>query len=307
MNAFILITAFLIGISAASAEVRWVGTPFWQTPIETDVQTEMTGASSELKDACAEFEKFIFEASSDREYQKDILELYRSLPLTSSMSLRFSHSMKLSAKYRSNVKTGNLSDLVQTASKKDQLPNFSYEASEVILQDIGDPVVVSGAQSLLAVARSLGLSDEAVQLKSRPDGFYVEFSGKDAVCDLLAGRAHLQSKAKVAGRITLEEQLRISSLYGAISDITNKILKQNSSQVRAALLGFRLGGHLASQKDVSTAQAEKQMLAVLEKFFVQEKMQPNHFWQNLPGGEKTFSVDGISNEIDADLKIFFKE
>jgi hypothetical protein len=298
-------------VSPAMAAVSWVQTPFWQTVFETNYSIALQNTNTEIAGECRDFQKWTYDDQGVLKVtDASAFQGYNRLGLPSDMiHSDFYLEMKLGIAPNLiladlSASSPNLATAAQEKAKTDVLPGYTQAPAQIALapESFQLPLrIEKQPQSLSAAGEKLGVLPGALKIISHTDGYYLVLTSKDIACDLLSHHADLAQKAKASVKIALNKVVELGNFYDKIQDISTAALDKSSSpQIRAALLGFRLGGFLSQSG--TPEKVESQLLQILTQFFEIENMSPNKNWSDA-FGKKILDVPGMSPNVDINIQI----
>ncbi len=306
----------IISISATPlfAGVAWVQTPFWQAPYENSQTLNTAKPTNELVEECKYFESKVWDKNGNNKIlDPSDFEMLNTMALPSDMTNQFFYT-ELKTDVTNNLVIGdhletntNIVKMVVENEKSDSLPFYSQVPSQIQI----DPKSLSNIattiekqeKSLIAMNEQLSLPKRTAVLMQKGGSFFVVFRSKDIICDLLAHRANIKIKAKAQIKIILDNQIKLQNTYSELQSLSQSIMDRSKSQrVRAALIGYKIGGFFENRQTLPKERVENHILQFMNQFFDLETMEPNKNWKEA-FGKKILDVDGISQSVDVNLAI----
>ena len=306
-------SVFFLNIPAL-AGMGLVQTNFWQAPYPQEYELKVKNISQELKESCQHIDKIAWdEEGATSIWKADQMIRLRSAPLPSQNEDQFQVDFKIvnmrGLNLLSPAQAKEASELVAVAASADALPDFSQAPFEV---DLASSMLSNfnfkyQSRSLSKVSESFSLPRLPITLIQDKTDFYLRVISKDVACDLISHRMSLGAKSSAQVKISLESQIRLNDFYTRVESISKSVLvSQKNPSVRAALLGFRLGGYLSSRPGMTLSTSEAQLLALMDKFFFIEKMDTNDRWTE-SNGQKFLSVSGQSSAVEIQVNLTVEE
>lgn len=269
---------------AQAAEIQWAKGPFWQAPQINEITKTMISSDKELVESCKSYKRLVDNAVQREitDYTIQRFERARTAPLPSSMGIAFETSFVLS-----DLDNGYIIESeshVANASKdkgEESLPLYTQEKAitGVYVNNLTDIKINAASNSLTAFSRQLGLKDSKVSILHSKGKVVVVAEGRDVACDLLMKQASLTSDLPSYVRLPEEAAKEIVNFYyfkvsPLIASAINK--PGDSSMIKAAKLGFRLGKVLEEKTDrIGDELLEKQIANIMDLSFVTKTLNPS--------------------------------
>jgi len=186
--------------------------------------------------------------------------------------------------------------------KKDILPGYD-QSTGITGIDLNSPLkyeIKSNKDSLTAFSKKLNLIESSVKTTIINGKLFLEINGSDLACDLLSKKAVLKASVPTYVRITKESSELLSRFYSSkVSPQVSEVLaKEESVNVKAARLGFRLGKELDEQNDSEYDEqlVEKQLGNLMDRLFLEKTLTPSSLLLDFKNNNRevnfSSSVDG---------------
>lgn len=287
------------GSASFGESTKWAEGPFWKAPQAVEFNNKIAIVDQELVSHCSFYTKVI-DAYKKRENPTSIetsIDQARKLGL--SMQPEFNGRFEIIdlPGYRwIEVETNVIVRL-----KKDTLPGF-HQATGITGIDLNSPLkyeIKSTKDSLTAFSKKLNLVESSVKTTTINGKLFLDVNGSDLACDLLSKKAVLKASVPTYVRITKDSSEVLSRFYSSkvSPEVSDVLVKEESVNVKAARLGFRLGSALDEQSDSKDNQlVEKQLGNLMDRLFIEKTLIPSSLLLDFKNNNRevnfSSSIDG---------------
>lgn len=287
------------GSASLGESTKWAEGPFWKAPQAVEFNNKIAIVNQELVSHCSFYTKVI-DAYKKRENPISIetsVDQARKLGL--SMQPEFNGRFEIIdlPEYRwIEVETSVIVRL-----KKDTLPGF-HQTISITGIDLNSPLkyeIKSTKDSLTAFSKKLNLVESSVKTTTINGKLFLDVNGSDLACDLLSKKAVLKASVPTYVRITKDSSEVLSRFYSSkvSTEVSDVLAKEESVNVKAARLGFRLGSALDEQNDDKDNQlVEKQLGNLMDRLFIEKTLIPSSLLLDFKNNNRevnfSSSIDG---------------
>ncbi len=284
----LLLTLSLICIThtiSAQAEVVPAQNAFWETYLDRSVKMKITNVSAVIKAQCDEYRSLVVSDSGGTVFDAREVDLLRTL----SGDIRESRYV---AKFNVDVPATEqlleenerrARDYIEHLPEVQTLPYYlQYSRLELKYEPTTPISIAAQASSLTAISKSLGLRPLPITMLQSANGWVVKVIGKDSVCDLLAGDAHLSFSSRALARLGKENHGQLQRFYSAFETATRDSWEKRTSPIgRATMLGYKMATTVSA---ISQNQVEQENVVdqLVQKFFTNE-FERNDNWAETNG------------------------
>lgn len=282
----LFIASLSIWQSSVQAELSWAQTPFWRTLYQD--QQIMKIIAPNLDTECRDSANYLI--TDDAQF----FDVWRKT--SDNMNSDFSAVFKIDTAATDAIVKNTLDDANQaerSSPNTDALPFYTLPVAEVDpLNGFVGAMIVPGSNSLSSHARELGLKPLTIQVnvKGPVDGT-ITVHGRDAVCDLYAGRATLAIDSTGRVKISIDQQLKLQAFYKQVEAANASAMSRGKSPLHRALaFGWEIGEiiyPLTHDVPSTLAYIESVVSALFD-----DDMSPNQVWTWTDAKSAQLQVDG---------------
>jgi hypothetical protein len=203
------------------------------------------------------------------------------------------------------IQKNELFKIADQEALKTVLPGYTQRNHEVRLDYFSQALIFvnPGKGSLTEISSSLGLSHKPIQLLRKSNGIFLKVLGLDTACDLALKRSTLSIQLEAAVKILFDEQIKLTNFYSFVEKAyAESERKAKSYRSRAAILGVKLGNHLAQDRTKSQDFIEDQIESLMEFLFVDNNFKLSSAWK-IQGQDRFLSLDGTSQPVKMKIEI----
>lgn len=302
----------LLLTNSANAGLNWVRGTFWQTVYENELHLAVTGVSSELKEECRYFENLAADPSNSSYLEKsDFEDLDKGTLPSDMLNPQFVMDFQIEIKpdlisLQNLSKRTDVVGFINSGKASDILPNYTQlpEEMRLVRSAFQGPAQTSvAAMSLTAIGTKLGVAKSFPEIKTDGKRHFLRMRSKSLACDFISNRLKLSVQSQAEVKIALESQITNQKYYDTVEEISEGVIKQSkSSQIRAALFGFKLAKSLLAEENTNSEIIEKRMVDTLKLVFNVEQMEKSNVWTS--GISKSvLSVSGTSTPVSVTVNL----